>query len=134
MKTVYLAGAIHGCDDLSCNWWRDQATRLLGESFRVLNPMSRDYRGVESANVQEIVNGDLLLIASSEIVLVNATAPSWGTAMEVRYAFTVGRPVVAFTAAESISPWLKYHCSEIKGNVAMACSAVMSIAQSRGDE
>jgi nucleoside 2-deoxyribosyltransferase len=134
MKTVYLAGAIHGLNDFECNWWREFATRLLGGDFKVLNPMSRDYRGVESANVQEIVDGDLLDIAASDIVLVNATAPSWGTAMEVRHAFTLGKPVVAFTMAESISPWIKYHCSEIRGNVTMACSAVMYLAESRGDE
>lgn len=111
-KTVYLAGAIHGLTDDECRVWRDQATAILSEhGFATLNPMRRDYRGVECEHAEEIVDGDLADIESSVAVLVNASRPSWGTAMEVVLAAQEGVPVVAFTPHQTISPWL-YHFTD----------------------
>jgi nucleoside 2-deoxyribosyltransferase len=108
---VYLCGGINGLPDSECKDWRVAASRLLNCS--TIDPMRRDYRGQEDAAWREIVEGDLNDIVASDIVLVNATRPSWGTAMEVAYAYKYGKPVIAFTWDSTVSPWLKYHATNI---------------------
>jgi len=72
--------------------------------------MRRDYRGIEDQNVSAIVENDLVDIRDSDIVLVNAIRPSWGTAMEVVYAKQANKRVIAFTGGSRVSPWVRYHC------------------------
>lgn len=134
MKTVYLCGAINGKTDAECNDWRARAKQLLGESFRTLDPMRRDYRGREDECYAEIVSGDLDDLDASDFILVNAAAPSWGTAMEVFYAYTEGKKVVAFTAAPRVSPWLRQCCHFIGDSLERACMAVMNYDVMVGDE
>lgn len=126
MKNVYLCGAINGKSDSECNDWRAFAKHLLGGSFATLDPMRRDYRGREDECVDEIVRGDLDDINESEFVLVNACAPSWGTAMEVISAYRDGKKVVAFTDSKRISPWLRYHTHAIYDSVERACMAILN--------
>lgn len=127
MKTVYLCGAINGKTDSECNDWRAAATRLLGDvGFSLLDPMRRDYRGREDECVDEIVSGDLEDISRSDFVLVNACAPSWGTAMETYHAYTVGKKVVAFTGGARVSPWLKRHSHFVCDSLERACVVVMN--------
>lgn len=104
---VYLAGPIFGCTDAEANDWREEAKRLL-VGHECVNPMTRDYRGKEAEHVADIVNGDLRDIQSCEAMLVNATRPSWGTAMEIRAASDYALHIVAF-APPPYSPWLAYH-------------------------
>jgi nucleoside 2-deoxyribosyltransferase len=114
MKRVYLAGAINKCTDAECKDWREEAKQLLGEGFECVDPMRRDYRGKELASAPQIVYGDLRDIDSSNIILVRAEQPSWGTAMEMFYAFKLGtKLVIAFTALEHPSPWLRLHCHHL---------------------
>ena len=111
---VYLAGPVNGKTDDECFGWRDEATRLLAElGHEVLSPMARDYRGQEAANVEPIVHGDLDDINAADAVLVWAETPSWGTAMEVRYACAeAGKTVVAVVPEGArVSPWLMYHAA-----------------------
>lgn len=89
--------------------------------------MRRDYRGKEDESVNEIVAGDLEDIKSSMFVLVNATRPSWGTAMELVYAKTmtpIGRCVVAFVGDARVSPWLRSHCTDIVRTVEEGCERI----------
>lgn len=117
---VYLAGPINGCDDVTARGWREEAKRLL-TGHEVLDPMVRDYRGVEDHNVKEIVEGDLADIASCDVVIVNALTASWGTAIEVRAAKAeMGKRVIAFPNGR-VSPWLRYH-AEIASCIYGACS------------
>ena len=115
MLTVYLAGPINGCSDEQANGWRRAAKAWLQGRAHVLDPMARDYRGVETANVNAIVEGDLADIRASDVLLVKVTYPSWGTAMEIAYARMAGKRVVAFgfgapeRGPEIHSPWLAYH-------------------------
>lgn len=104
---VYLCGGINGLSDSDCTDWREYAkTRLL---HGTLDPMRRDYRGKEDESVSEIVKGDLDDIAECPTILVNATRPSWGTAMEIVYAFGLGKRIICWTGDARISPWLRYH-------------------------
>lgn len=124
MTTVYLCGGINGLSDAQCKDWREVAKSILTPSgVATLDPMRRDFRGKEAESVREIVDGDLRDIALSDVVLVNASRPSWGTAMEVVYAKKDHRPPViyAFGAGHTPSPWLVYHCRRLFVTVEEAC-------------
>lgn len=131
---VYLCGGINKLSDADAKDWRETAKSMLhATGIETLDPMRRDYRGREgeSGVAAEIVYGDLRDILDSRVVLVNASRPSWGTAMELFYASTLGetehRPkplVVAFGAGESPSPWLSHHCV-LYSDIESACRAVI---------
>lgn len=130
MKT-YLCGGIQGLSTAQCTDWREAAKQLLETG--TLDPMVRDYRGIEDANIKEIVELDKKDIQNSDILLVNAVRPSWGTAMEVMYAYMHGKPCIAFTEPKSIkvdtvagnhvSPWVQYHC-EVFFTLEDACKRI----------
>jgi hypothetical protein len=107
---VYLCGPIAGCTDDQAINWREIAKRVLGE-HNCLDPMRRDYRGREDGSVAEIVELDKLDIWSCQVMLVNAWQPSWGTAMEVMYAFERRVPVMAVVPEGNVSPWIRYHAT-----------------------
>lgn len=130
MSAVYLAGPIHGKTDSECKAWRGQARaalELAGVQL-VVDPMDRDYRGREDDNAMRIVTEDKDWIEQCEVVLVNANEPSWGTAMEVMYAISLGKTVIAFTNADSISPWLRCHSHAIFWNLQQALANVVGAA------
>lgn len=111
-RITYLCGGINGLSDADCRDWREVAKQQLRTD--TLDPMRRDYRGREDESVTEIVQGDLEDIRQSSYILVNATRPSWGTAMEVFYAHSIGKPVVAWVGENArVSPWLRYHCARV---------------------
>jgi nucleoside 2-deoxyribosyltransferase len=110
-KITYLCGGINGLSDSAAIDWRERAKQSLKTD--TLDPMRRDYRGIEEANYKEIVRGDLVDILNSDFILVNATRPSFGTAMEIVYAAQFGRTVVSFIGEGRTSPWLKYHSTAI---------------------
>lgn len=75
-----------------------------------LDPMDRDYRGREDQFVDEIVELDKADIDNCDIVVANCWQPSWGTAMEIHYAHSLGkRIVVIMPPGVKQSPWLVYH-------------------------
>lgn len=108
MKT-YLCGGINKLSDADCRDWREAAKEMM-QPFQCIDPMRRDYRGKEAQSVKAIVAGDMADIRECDVVLVNASRPSWGTAMEIRIAHEMGKFVVAFGAGEKPSPWLVHHC------------------------
>lgn len=112
MKT-YLCGGINGLSDAQCNDWRQEAKSLL--DTETLDPMARDYRGKEAESINSIVEGDISDILACDFILVNASRPSWGTAMEVVYAKQYGKRTIAFVPPEvPVSPWLAYHCKVVR--------------------
>jgi len=105
---VYLCGPINGCTDDEASTWRESFKSAW--KFDTLDPMKRDYRGVELDNYREIVELDKIDVRNSDIILVNYTKPSVGTSMEVFYAHSIGKPVVTWWNGEArLSPWLIYH-------------------------
>jgi nucleoside 2-deoxyribosyltransferase len=119
---VYLCGGINGLSDSDCTDWREYAkSRLLAPT---LDPMRRDYRGKEDDSVIEIVKGDLDDIEQCSVILVNATRPSWGTAMEIVYAFGLGKRIVCWVGATRVSPWLRYHSTSVHEDLDAAIADV----------
>lgn len=117
MATVYLAGPINGCTDAEMHDWRDDMTKRL-QGFKILSPAARDYRGKEDESVEEIVEGDKKDIDASDIVIAFCPKPSVGTSMEVLYAWGTKYVIIYAPPAAPISPWLRYHASEIHDNAA----------------
>lgn len=108
---VYLCGPINGCTDAEARDWREAAKARFPDH---LDPMKRDYRGKEDESVNEIVILDKREVESVDVLLVNAPAPSWGTAMEIKHAWDHGVPcIVVVPAGTRISPWLRYHATKI---------------------
>lgn len=112
LKTIYLAGAINGQSDQTAIEWRERVKHELAGLYAFKDPMDRDYRGKEDENVEAIVEGDKEDIYASDIVLVHAHFPGWGTGMEVFYAFDRGRRVITICPTR-VSPWLRYHSERV---------------------
>lgn len=136
MKTVYLCGGINGLTDDEASIWRDYATKLLEINeipifnksngklkeiikerslFKCLNPLRQQFGVIGYQSPSEIISLDKNDILKSDILLVNAMKPSWGTAMEVLFAFERHKLIVAFTGDkfENSSPWLSFHVTRI---------------------
>lgn len=130
MKTVYLCGGINGLSDADAKDWREEAKAALQTMFNILDPMRRDFRGQEEQNASAIVNSDKFDIKRSQIILVNAVRPSWGTAMELAYARADihYKLIVAFNVPAKPSPWLAYHCDRMCPTLAEALEYVRGIA------
>lgn len=124
MNLVYLAGPIYGATDSEAHKWRRHATQAL--QGKVLDPMSRDYRGKEQENPDDIVLADLADIAGCTAVLANCWTPSYGTAQELVYAHLLGKRVVAIVPnPNKVSPWLRFHSDVLVPNVGAGVGAVL---------
>ena len=119
---VYLCGPINGCTDAECNDWREAVTAHFPEA---INPMIRDYRGVEDVAYREIVDLDKRDVRIADVILVNYDKPSVGTSMEVFYAWTLGKPVIVWCDSSArVSPWMRYHCTKFVHSLKDAIAAV----------
>ena len=136
MKKVYLGGGIKDVSREEASEWRTHATEELElqsntlilktfditgkidliTNFKCLNPMRRNFRSNEWSSQNEIVTLDKKDIIEADILLVNATKPSWGTAMEVLFGFEQHKIIVCFTGSDNEkdwNPWLGYHCTKL---------------------
>lgn len=114
--TIYLGGPINGCTDAEANGWRESFMAELPRC-EFLDPMRRDYRGREDECVDEIIGGDVADILDSDVILAYCWQSSWGTAMEVFFAYDrrnqdrIGleprRIVVVLPEGMRVSPWLR---------------------------
>ncbi|HUN58541.1 MAG TPA: hypothetical protein VMU41_10540, partial [Candidatus Binataceae bacterium] len=78
-------------------------------------------REIDSAN--EIVEFDLQDVRDADLLLVNYSKPSLGTAMEVFYAsHDLGKFVIAFSPFNyaDCSPWMVRFCTKILPDLAKA--------------
>jgi nucleoside 2-deoxyribosyltransferase len=96
--------------------WRGIAKEKLAADFMLLDPMRRNFKDREVDSANEIVEFDLQDVRDADLLLVNYSKPSIGTAMEVFYAaHDLRKFVIAFspfTFAES-SPWMVKFCTKI---------------------
>lgn len=126
MTTVYLAGPINGCTDDEANGWRQGFMERLPEDD-FLDPMVRDYRGQEDECVVEIVEGDKADIDQCDIFLAYCWQTSWGTGMEILYAWETGKHVMlVIPEGTRVSPWQRYHSHQIVWTLAEAAAVLGS--------
>lgn len=107
--------------------WRIAAKRMLGDEFKLLDPMRRKFvdRQVDSAN--EIVEFDLQDVRDADIILVNYNKPSIGTSMEIFYAaHDEGKFVISFSpfTFENCSPWIVRFSTKILPSLEAACKYI----------
>lgn len=116
MKKIYLCGPIMDEHDAGAREWRQTAMTKLSEQFIMLDPMRRNFKDREVDSANEIVEFDLQDVREADILLVNYSKASIGTAMEVFYAaHDLGKFVVAFSPFdfENCNPWMVRFCTKI---------------------
>ncbi len=116
VKTVYLSGPIMDEHEGSAREWRETAKQLLGEKFFLLDPMRRNFKDREVDSANEIVRFDLQDVEDADLILVNYSKASIGTAMEIFHAsHNLGKFVVAFAPFDfgDCSPWMVKYCTKI---------------------
>jgi len=127
MKTIYLCGPIMDESSGFAREWRGIAAKKLGKSFILLNPMRRNFKDREVDSANEIVEFDLQDIRNADILLVNYSKPSIGTAMEVFYAANnLQKFVVAFSPFDfkNSSPWMVRYCTKILPSLDLAAAYI----------
>ena len=115
-RTVYLCGPIMDCTCEESSTWRERAKQMFPERFTLLDPMRRNFKDREVDSANEIVSFDLQDIQDADIVLVNYSKPSIGTAMEVFHAsYNLDKFVIAFSSLpyQECSPWMVRFCTKI---------------------
>jgi len=116
MKKIYLCGPIMDETKGAARQWRQVAHKTLGKQFLILDPMRRNFKDREVDSANEIVEFDLQDVREADILLVNYSKASIGTAMEVFYAsHDLGKFVVAFSpfTFKDSSPWMVKYCTKI---------------------
>lgn len=96
--------------------WREQAIEQLKKHFIMLDPMRRNFKDREVDSANEIVEFDLQDVRDADIILVNYSKNSMGTAMEVFFAsHDLSKFVVAFSPFpfKDCNPWMVRFCTKI---------------------
>jgi nucleoside 2-deoxyribosyltransferase len=115
-KKIYLSGPIMDEHPEAAATWRERAKEALRDQFTLLDPMRRNFKDREVDSANEIVEFDLQDVRDADILLVNYSKTSIGTAMEVFYAARdLGKFVVAFSpfCFKDCSPWMVRYCTKI---------------------
>ena len=112
--TIYLSGGIANLDYHQVHGWREVCKdHYRGFPIRLIDPTRNDYRseenGISLALARQIAKRDKMDIMDSDITLAYCPRPSWGTAMEIIYAFEKGKWVVVVCDSPAPSPWLLAH-------------------------
>lgn len=108
--SVYLAGPIFQRNDSEVFNWRYSAIKSLSKGgIEIYNPASRDFRK-KTSKVNEIVLLDKAQIDKCDVLFANCLRPSFGTSMEIMYAYINKKIIVTCCSKEHTdSPWLKFH-------------------------
>lgn len=123
---VYLAGLINGCSDSEAKDWRETLKAL--DQFTWVDPMKRDYRGVEAVKYREVVDLDKRDILSCGTIVVMFVKPSVGTSMEMLFAWENGIPVILIDRSEGpLSPWMIYHSTSIVNSLEEAMEVLCKL-------
>ena len=129
VKKIYLSGPIMDEHEGIAREWREQAKKLLGKNFRLLDPMRRAFRDREVDSANEIVEFDLQDVRDADIILVNYSKPSIGTSMEIFYgSHDLGKFVVGFSpfSFKDCSPWMVKYCTKILPDLEGACNYIVT--------
>jgi len=116
-RLVYLAGPIYEQDD-TCIRWRKAAQKILRQkNIMSIAPTDADYRGYEQnmIHAETIVKRDKSWIVTCDTVLAKCDFPSFGTSMEIMFAWSLQKQIIAIT--NSHSPWIRYHASHVFSTV-----------------
>lgn len=106
MTHVYLSGGILGLTDEEIHGWRDYIKSWFALDNIDFSDPSRRKPSIEKL----IVEIDKAEIIKCDLMICKAFPASWGTAMEIIFAWTNNIPVISWIPSnENISPWITYH-------------------------
>lgn len=129
---VYLAGGIDGLPYEQAVGWRQQAGKALQrKGFKVIDP-TKDLTALHSP--KEIVEAALVNINRADVLLVEMNNPGHayiGTAIEIRWAWIQGKPVICWGTANRNSYFLRYHATELLETLEEAIDRVMAWAEEK---
>ena len=113
VRLVYLAWAIYEMDDTCVRWRKTVSALLRKKGVQSLKPTDADYRGKETiAGIPtQIVERDKRDIVTCDTILAKCDQPSWGTAMEIMFAWSLHKQIIVVTS--SMSPWIRYHADYV---------------------
>ena len=130
--TLYLSGPMYlGKDQAS--GWRSEVEEIIRRwetsssadtpgyingvdiRFKILNPCNRwlEKGGELEAEGSFVVQMDKMEMAKSDVFIVNATNPGWGTPMEQYIGWTSGKMIIAFSDSDFPSIWAMEHCHKM---------------------
>lgn len=127
--SVYLSGSMYLGKE-QAEGWRDEVTQylyrhinpspfeprpLLDYRFNILNPCNRwlEKGGELEAEGPFVIQMDKMEIAKSDVLIVDATNPGWGTPMEQYIAWSTGKMIICFSDCDFPSIWAKAHCHKM---------------------
>ena len=119
-RLVYLAGPIYEQDD-TCIRWRKAAQKILRtKNIMSIAPTDVDYRGYEQNMIDPgiIVKRDKNWIMTCDTILAKCDFPSYGTAMEIMFAWSLQKQIIAVTTSHS--PWIRYHANHVFSTIDQA--------------
>lgn len=101
-----------------------------GYYFDILNPCNRWLeKGGELENEGSfVVQMDKMEIAKSDVLIVNATNPGWGTPIEQYIGWSTGKLIIAFSDCDFPSIWAKAHCHKMCRNHIEAANYLCDVA------
>jgi len=111
-RIIFLAGPMRGISRERSLAWRIKAIELLGSDFQVLHALRGREERETFPDPRAAVARDKDDIRRADIVLVDDTWPNAGmigTAMEVLFAFELGKIVFLFGNAHRGDYWLENH-------------------------
>ena len=111
-RLVYLCGPIHEATDAQARNWRDEAKSVLNaKNIMTVNPMDNDCRGREQKFQKALVEKDKKWITECDTLLVHCPEPSFGTAIEIYFAWSLQKQIIS--VSNHTSPWLHYHSTKV---------------------
>lgn len=126
-KTIFLSGPMRGVPREVSLGWRDNATQILGQDFKVIHALRGREEKETFADPKTAVIRDLADILKSDIILVDDTIENVsmiGTSMEVFFAFENKKPVIIFGRAHEKDYWLNYHSHLRVNTLEEACDVI----------
>lgn len=114
---VYLAGPIYEMDDTCIRWRKGAQLLLRKKGIMSISPTDADYRGKESIAgiATQVVERDKRDILSCDTIIAKCDMPSYGTAMEILFAWSMHKQIVVVTNTKS--PWITYHATKIVSTI-----------------
>jgi nucleoside 2-deoxyribosyltransferase len=130
--TVYLAGYSKEYS------YRNYVENKYSDKINILNPMSITHEQViEKIGINEyssfIVRRDKKMILSSDILIayIGEHGSSFGTTMEIIYAYENGVPVYVIDDTQGMKnwndAWVKFHTKKVFGNIDKCFNFILSI-------
>jgi hypothetical protein len=128
--TVFLAGAVDGIDRKTATRWRRQAAQSLAAAkIQVIDPT--DLIDPDVPDPMFVVNPNLASIETADLILIEMNTPGYayiGTAVDMREAWRMGKPIVVWGTQNRESHYLQFHATTICDTLEEAISVIKGLA------